>query len=337
MELEPVIGLEIHVQLKTKSKMFCRCSNDAEGVAPNTHICEVCTGQPGTLPVPNEEAVEMILRAGLALGSELPDFTKFDRKHYFYPDLPKGYQISQYEEPFCVGGTVEVEREDGSQFIVEMERLHLEEDAGKLVHEHGRSGVDLNRAGTPLIECVTKPVVKSAADARLFLQELRRTMRYLGVSDADMEKGHLRCDANISMRPVGDNKLYPKTEIKNVNSFKFVEQALEFEIVRQTGLWEKGTPVDVETTRGFDPSTGKTIEQRTKEGAADYRYFPEPDIPPFVIDATRRSALARHLPELPARKRARFVDQFGLSRESAFTIVDDKSTSDFYENVLSEA
>lgn len=335
-QYDVVIGLEIHVQLNTKSKLFCACSNDSYEATPNTNICPICTGHPGTLPVLNEQAVESILRLGTALGCELADESLFARKHYFYPDLPKGYQISQYETPFCTGGSMLVERPDGSEFTVTFERLHLEEDAGKLVHKGRVSHVDLNRAGTPLIECVTDPVIASPSDARLFLQSLRQLVRYVGVSEADMQKGHLRCDANISLRPVGETTLYPKTEIKNVNSFRFVEQALEYEIERQTALWKAGTPVDTPTTRGYNESTGETVEQRRKEGQADYRYFPEPDLPPVTVHDDWRSALQRHLPELPRAKKQRFMRRFGLSKEQANLLTDDRDVANVYEGVVSE-
>ncbi len=336
MDLETVIGLEIHVQLKTKTKLFCGCRNAFDAPAPNTYICEVCTGQPGTLPVVNREAVEGILKTGTALGCNLPDFARFSRKHYFYPDLPKGYQITQYEEPFCLGGGLDVEREDGTTFRVDLLRIHLEEDAGKLVHAAGRTGVDLNRAGAPLMECVTLPCVKSPEDARTFLQELQRTMRALGVSDADMEKGQMRCDANISLRPKGEEKLYAKTELKNLNSPRFIERALLYEVARQTRLWEEGTPVNKETTRSWNQEDNTTHELRDKEGAADYRYFPEPDIPPFLVDDAWRSTVARHLPELPGAKRKRFREEYGLARGDVTVLAGDPDVADYFEEVTSE-
>ncbi len=290
MKYEAVIGLEIHVQLKTQSKMFCRCSNDSDGIAPNTNVCEVCFALPGTLPVPNRAAIEMSLRAAKALGCSIPDTSKFDRKQYFYPDLPKGYQISQYDEP--LGGPGEVEFDfmtpDGKLEIrkVGITRLHLEEDAGKLVHPKGSpfSLVDLNRAGTPLAEIVTDPIVTSLEEApglaKAFLQELRLLMRHLKVSDADMEKGHLRADANISIHPFGSKNWGSKVEIKNLNSFRFVERGIRSEIERQQKVLDGGGKVTQET-RGYDETTGETVSQRSKEEAMDYRYFPDPDLPPL--------------------------------------------------------
>src|SRR3989344_4042937 len=282
MELEPVIGLEIHVQLKAKSKMFCSCDNTGEDKPANTTICPVCMGHPGTLPVPNAEAIKMATKAALTLNLKVNLHSKFDRKNYFYPDLPKGYQISQYDEPLASEGYLEIETNQGKKKIG-LERLHLEEDTAKLLHQGKKSLVDFNRAGTPLMEIVTKPEIKSPEEAKVFLQELRLIMRYIGASDADMEKGHLRCDANISLRPRGEDKMYPKTEIKNLNSFRAVEKALQYEVKRQSGEWRSGKINDVTGTRGWDESKGETIPQREKEAIHDYRYFPEPDIPPLNL------------------------------------------------------
>ncbi|MBI5467056.1 MAG: Asp-tRNA(Asn)/Glu-tRNA(Gln) amidotransferase subunit GatB, partial [Candidatus Kerfeldbacteria bacterium] len=275
---EAVIGLEVHVQLKTKSKMFCRCDN-RDDQTPNSAICPICTGQPGALPLPNQQAIDWAVMASLALGCSINQESKFDRKSYFYPDLPKGYQISQYDKPFGYAGQVKV-RVGTDAKLFRIHRLHLEEDAGKLIHGDGTTLVDLNRAGTPLMEIVSEPDFRTPAEAKAYMQELRLIMRYLGISDADMEKGHLRCDANISLRPTGDDRLYPKTEIKNLNSFRAVERALQFEIERQRALWEDGQAPQTQATRGWDDASQKTVEQRTKEEAADYRYFPEPDLPP---------------------------------------------------------
>lgn len=306
---EAVIGLEVHVQLATKSKMFCRCDNRSEDAKPNANVCPVCLGMPGTLPVPNRQAVEWALKASLALGCKISEESKFDRKQYFYPDLPKGYQISQYDQPFGGPGTFEfdVVGADGSveSKSVGITRLHLEEDAGKLTHPAGAdySLVDLNRAGTPLAEIVTEPDLRSSAEAKAFMQELRLLMRTIGVSDADMEKGHLRADANISVRPVGQQELGAKAELKNLNSFRFVEKGLEAEYARQVELLEKGETIDQET-RGFDEKAGKTVSQRGKEEAHDYQYFPEPDIPPLKPHELSLDKLQAELPELPvARKR----------------------------------
>ncbi len=348
MPYAPVIGLEIHVQLATKSKMFCGCSNTGETAPPNTTTCPVCMGHPGTLPVANEQAVRFGVRAGLALNCTIPNESKFDRKHYFYPDLPKGYQISQYDLPICVNGKVVLDTPSGER-VIGITRAHLEEDAAKNVHAGDKSGVlasdvtlvDYNRAGSPLLEIVSEPDVTSPAEAKLFLTELRALMRTLGVSDADMEKGHMRCDANISLRLVGDDgvpvdlALNPKTEIKNLNSFKAVERALEFEIRRQTKLFDAGTPPPGNETRGWNETTGETEVQRTKEGAADYRYFPEPDLPPLLL-ATLAEEEKKRLPELPAQKRRRFAGEYGFSTADARTLVADPDLAAFTEQVISE-
>ena len=336
MELEPIIGLEIHVQLTTKSKMFCSCANIFGDVPPNTAICPICMGYPGTLPVPNKQAIDWIQKAGAALNCQLAKESRFDRKHYFYPDLPKGYQISQFDKPFCGKGhfTIHV---NGQEKTIGITRIHLEEDAAKNTHPKGADYtlVDYNRAGTPLIEIVTEPDMKTPAEAKAFLQELQRIMRALGISTADMEKGQMRADANISMRPVGETKLSPKTEIKNVNSFKFVEKALAHEIERQTKMWEAGdTPTHA--TRGFDSTTGKTTLQRTKEEAADYRYFPEPDIPPFSFTDEELQDIKEHMPELPHEKIQRLMDQNGIGKEQAALLIEDKVLADFFEEVTSE-
>jgi aspartyl-tRNA(Asn)/glutamyl-tRNA(Gln) amidotransferase subunit B len=336
LELETVIGLEVHVQLKTKSKMFCRCDN-RDDQAPNTAICQVCTGQPGALPVPNQQAIDWAVMTALALGCEINQRSKFDRKSYFYPDLPKGYQISQYDLPFGFNGKVTVDV-NGELKAFRINRLHLEEDAGKLMHPDGQDYtlVDLNRTGTPLMEIVSEPDFKSPVEARAYLEQLRLMMRYLGVSDADMEKGHLRCDANISLRPQGDDKLYPKTEIKNMNSFRAVERGLAYEIERQTALWEDGHPPLVQSTRGWDESSGTTHEQRTKEEAADYRYFPEPDIPPVIISDEHLQELREAIPELPHDRELRYVEQYGLNRDLAEGLIGDKELADYFEEVASE-
>lgn len=364
MNLETIIGLEIHVQLKTKSKMFCGCSNDGENQPPNTTVCEVCMGHPGVLPVPNKQALEYAIKGALAINCTINQEQHFDRKHYFYPDLPKAYQISQLDRPIGEHGSVEVEvpSEKGRVPIkVGINRLHLEEDAAKNTHPSANSGqvpkmfVDYNRGGTPLVEIVTEPDIKTPLEAKVFLQELRLIMRYIGVSDADMEKGHLRCDANISLRPEGEDKLYPKTEIKNINSFKAVERALEHEIMRQTKLWEAGTPPEKEATRGWDDATGTTKEQRGKEGSADYRYFPEPDIPPIKIGISKTQNtndkensnnqniqlyiedIRATLPESPQAKRERFMQEYLLSYQDATFLVEDTAFASYFEHVVSEA
>lgn len=347
---ETVIGLEVHVQLKTKSKMFCGCDNAGDEKPPNTTVCPICLGHPGTLPVANEQAVKWSVMSAMALNCEIPQISKFDRKHYFYPDLPKGYQISQYDQPIGVNGKITVTLEDGTTKEIRVHRLHLEEDAAKLTHSDKGSFVDFNRAGTPLMEIVSEPDIRSAEEAKAYLQEMRAIMRYLGVSDADMEKGHMRCDANISLRPTDiddPRQLYPKTEIKNVNSFRHVERALKYEITRQTELWEEGSPPDETTTRGWNDTEQRTEEQRTKEEAADYRYFPEPDLPPLhfgynlseeevkkgIIDIRHLEA---ELPELPAKKRERFMKEYGLPPASINYIVYDADLAGYFEQVVSE-
>lgn len=332
MTLEPIIGLEIHVQLKTKSKMFCPCDNAGEFAPPNTTICPICVGHPGTLPVPNRTAIEWSVKAAKAIGCRINPVSKFDRKHYFYPDLPKGYQISQYDQPIGVEGALEVDV-NGEPIRIRIERLHLEEDAAKNFHRDGSTLVDFNRCGTPLMEIVTKPDMRTPAQAKIFLQELRRMMRAIGVSDADMEKGHLRCDANISLRPTGEEKLYPKTEVKNINSFRSVERALVFEIARQTKLWEEGTPVDKLSTRGWNDNRGTTEEQRTKEEAADYRYFPDPDLPPMNLAEIEKDV---RLPELPQAIRKRFQTEYALAAEDAFVLTESRAWISFTEAVFSE-
>ncbi|OGE84812.1 MAG: glutaminyl-tRNA synthase (glutamine-hydrolyzing) subunit B [Candidatus Doudnabacteria bacterium RIFCSPHIGHO2_02_FULL_46_11] len=341
---EPVIGLEIHIQLKTKSKLFCASPNSFNVESPNTNICEICTGQPGTLPRLNAEALRKAIMVGLALNCETAKITKFDRKNYFYPDLPKGYQISQFDMPINGKGKVMVgNREIG------ITRAHLEEDAGKLLHELPGSDlkssqrsdprmtyVDFNRAGVPLLEVVTEPDFKSPEEAGLFLRQLRSIVRYLDASMADMEKGHLRVDANVSVRKIGETKLPDyKVEVKNMNSFKAVEAALSYEIERQTELLEKGEkPID--ETRGFVDHTKTTVSQRTKEAAHDYRYFPEPDLPPIAITDDFIQELRIALPELPQAKAKRFIKEYDLPESDVWQIVDDKSFANYFENVASE-
>ncbi len=334
MELETIIGLEVHVQLKTKSKMFCRCDN-RDNQEPNTAICPICTGQPGALPLPNQQAIDWAIMSSLALGCTINQESKFDRKHYFYPDLPKGYQISQYDKPFGEKGQIVVTIGDEKKTF-RIHRLHLEEDAGKLNHSGTATLVDLNRAGTPLMEIVSEPDFRSPQEAKAYVQEIRLIMRYLGVSDADMEKGHLRCDANISLRPVGEDKLYPKTEIKNINSFKAIERALTFEIERQQGLWEDGQAPSVGSTRGWDENIQKTTEQRTKEEAADYRYFPDPDLPPIITSHEHLLKLKGLVPELPAERRHRLQTMYALKPDLSVALVEDKALVEYFEQVVSE-
>lgn len=347
MKLTPVIGLEIHVQLKTKSKMFCACDNSGEDKPANTTVCPICMGHPGTLPVANRQAIEWSVKAALAINCEIPEISKFDRKSYFYPDLPKGYQISQYDQPIGKGGHLVIDSKDGPKKI-RINRLHLEEDAAKNFHSaDGKNTlVDYNRSSTPLMEIVTEPDIKTAADAKNFVQELRQIMRYLGVSDADLEKGHLRCDANISLTEQPEDnivfeKLSPKTEIKNINSFRAIERAIEYEIKRQTELWEKGTPPNQQSTRGWNDDKGITEGQRTKEEASDYRYFPEPDLPPLNFkkgakDAIDVEKIKNSLPELPMAKRQRFIQEYDLASDSARILTEDKNLSEYFENAISE-
>lgn len=335
-----VLGLEIHVQLATKSKMFCRCDNDAAGKAPNTTVCPVCLGLPGTLPVPNRTAVEWAIKTALALGCAIPAESKFDRKQYFYPDLPKGYQISQYDQPFGGPGAFEFDltAADGTRrsFTVGVTRLHLEEDAGKLTHPAGKdySLVDLNRAGTPLMEIVTDPiVVADPADvpgiAKTFLQELRLLMRYLEVSGADMEKGHLRCDANISLHQKDAAAWGAKVEVKNMNSFRFVERALKAEIARQAAALDAGETISQET-RGYDETTQTTFSQRSKEEAMDYRYFAEPDLPPLETARLDLDRLQSAIPELPVARRRRWR-QTGVSEEVITVVTADRREAGAWE------
>ncbi len=330
----PVIGMEIHVELKTDSKMFCACKNDLGlDKEPNSNICPVCTAQPGTLPVPNRKAVEFVQLAGLALDCKLNLDSKFDRKNYFYPDIPKGYQISQFDQPLCGKGSLQI---DGKE--IGITRIHLEEDTGKLTHPKGTdySLVDFNRAGVPLMELVTEPDIETGAEARLFCQKLQQICRYLEISDADMEKGHMRCEVNLSLHKEGEEKLSgTKVEVKNINSFRFVEKAVNFEIERQTELLENGEEI-VQETRGWDSVKNQTVSQRKKESAHDYRYFPEPDIPPMKFDEEYVRQLKLRLPELPLAKEKRFIEQFGVSAENAATLVSDKSLADYFENVISE-
>ena len=335
MQLETVIGLEIHIQMKTKSKMFCSCSNDSDDTKANTHVCPICLGHPGTLPVANKQAIKLGTMMALALDCNISKKSIWARKNYFYPDLSKGYQISQFEEPLAENGHLTVQVKD-KKYRIGINRLHLEEDAAKNFHSKDKTLVDYNRGGTPLAEIVTEPDFRSPEETRAFLTELRLMARYLGVSDADMEKGHLRCDANISLRPAGENKLYPKTEVKNLNSFKSVEKALSFEVKRQSAEWKKGTPIDFQSTRGWDEHKLKTVEQRDKEESADYRYFPEPDLPPIIYTEKEVKKIQADLPELPQQKRERFKSEYELKIQDANVLVEDKHIADYFEKVMME-
>ncbi|MCX8032699.1 MAG: Asp-tRNA(Asn)/Glu-tRNA(Gln) amidotransferase subunit GatB [Thermoleophilia bacterium] len=338
---EAVIGLEIHVQLKTRTKMFCGCEVTF-GEPPNTHVCPVCLGHPGVLPVINEKAVEYATRIALALGCRIPPRTIFHRKNYFYPDLPKAYQISQYDLPLGVDGRLEVELDDGSTISVGIARVHMEEDAGKLVHAGGASGridgadyslVDFNRGGTPLVEIVTAPDLRSPEQARIFLAQLRSLVEQLGVSDVNMEEGSLRCDANVSVRRPGE-PLGTKTELKNMNSFRFLQRGLEAEIERQILVLEAGEQVVQETVH-FDPATGSVFTLRSKEEAHDYRYFPEPDLVPIELSSEYVEEIRKTLPELPQARKQRLVEQYGLSRKEAATLVFNRPLADYFEKLAS--
>jgi len=333
MEYEAVIGLEIHVQMDTQTKLFCGCRVEF-GAEPNTNVCPVCLGMPGSLPVLNKKAVEYAVRASIALNCKVHKESVFARKNYFYPDLPKGYQISQYEKPIATDGYMEFELPDGTEKKVRIRRLHMEEDAGKNIHEGSKSYVDLNRAGTPLMEIVTEPDIRSPEEARVFLENLRNIMRYVGVSKADMEKGQLRCDINVSIRPKGSEELGTRTEIKNVNSFRFVQKALEYEIERQIKLVSEGGKVEQET-RTFDPSTGKTYTMRTKEEAEDYRYFPDPDLLPLKLEESWIEEIKNTMPELPHQRLERLISDYGIGEYEAKIFVQNKELGDFFENTVS--
>ena len=333
MEFEPVIGLEVHVELNTNSKIFCSCSTEF-GKSPNSNVCPVCAGMPGVLPVLNGEALKKAILAGLALNGTIPEFSRFDRKQYFYPDLPKGYQISQLNYPVMKDGYVTINVK-GKQKKIRVNRLHMEEDAGKLIHESGFDGslVDLNRAGVPLVEIVTEPEISSAEEAYLYLVELKKIMKYIGVSDCNMEEGSLRCDANVSVRPKGQKELGTKAEVKNVNSFRFVEKAIEIEIKRQIKLIEEGGRV-VQETRLYNADENKTYSMRSKEEANDYRYFPEPDLVPLKNDFKFVASIRESLPELHYQVKERFIKDMKLSEYDAEFISSEKPMADFFEKVL---
>ena len=367
----PVIGLEVHIELKTKTKMFCPCLNDTNEKHPNINVCPVCFGHPGTLPVINREAVKNVLKLGLALNGEIPDFSRFDRKHYFYPDLPKGYQISQYQYPLVLGGHLEISATDEKpgdknfQFSIfnfqtnlkseinpkpqinpnnqiqnykkiRLTRIHLEEDTGRLEHKDDSSLVNLNRAGVPLMELVTEPDMESAEEAKKFAEELRLIILYLNISSASMEKGEMRVEANISLKKENDEKLGTKVEIKNLNSFKALQKAVEYEIKRQMEILEKGEKV-IQETRGFNDTKEITFSERNKEEAEDYRYFPEPDLPPLKVKKIfDLEELKNSVPELPKEKRQRFKKDFKIKDEQIEIIISDKALADYFENIVSE-
>lgn len=346
MSYDAIIGLEIHAELKTKSKMFCSCDNDSEGQAPNTTVCPICLGHPGTLPVPNKQAIDWTILTGLALHCQINRLSKFDRKNYFYPDLPKGYQISQYDQPLAYNGYLKI---DGKK--IDITRIHLEEDTGKSWHfkDQDYTLLDFNRAGTPLMELVTEPVIENAEEAKKFCQAYQQILRYLHISQADMEHGEMRCEANVSVQKSGcweykngqilstkkGHPLNAKVEVKNINSFRAVERAINFEIARQTEMLKNGETIIAET-RGWNENKNETVRQRIKETSADYRYFPEPDIPPLKIDDELLANLKAQLPEMPAEKKTRFMREYGLNKEMAEILTSDKELASWSEAVISE-
>ena len=340
MTFEPVIGLEVHIQLKTESKLFCRCST-AFGAEPNSQICPICAGHPGVLPMLNKRAVELLVQAGLGLGCSITPHSVFSRKQYFYPDLPKAYQVSQFDLPLAMGGKIDILDGAGKPKTIRITRIHLEEDAGKLVHAVGNreldySLVDLNRAGIPLAECVSEPDMNTPEEAYAYLTNLKTILQYLGVSDCDMEKGSLRCDANISLRPVGHPKLGTRAEVKNMNSFKSVKDAIYYEIKRQTEVLNTEGRV-VQETRLWDDSRGVTESMRSKEQAHDYRYFPEPDLIPLELKADYLNKVRVELPELPTTKKTRFINDYKLTDYDATVLIGDRFLAEYFEQAVSKA
>ncbi|MGH2581298.1 MAG: Asp-tRNA(Asn)/Glu-tRNA(Gln) amidotransferase subunit GatB [Anaerolineales bacterium] len=330
---EPIIGLETHIQLNTASKIFCSCKADSWDDPPNSNICPVCTGLPGVLPVLNQAAVEKAAMLAVAMGAELQPVSYFDRKNYFYPDLPKGYQISQYDQPLARGGLLDLPTGSGTVRRVGIHKLHLEEDAGKTIHRDGQRLIDFNRCGVPLVEMVTGPDLRSADEAAQYLIRLRQLLRWLGVSEADMEKGHLRADANVSLREVGSETLNTKTEIKNVNSTDSLRAAIAAEIERQTRALERGERIEP-WTLGWDEDSGILSKMRSKETEADYRYFREPDLLPITLDDAWRESIVSSLPELPLPRRARFIEQYGLPEYDADILSGERALSDYYESAV---
>jgi aspartyl-tRNA(Asn)/glutamyl-tRNA(Gln) amidotransferase subunit B len=331
---EAVIGLEVHAELLTQSKMFCGCRVvTSEIAAPNSVVCPVCSGMPGLLPVINRQAVRFTIMTGLALNCTISEFSLFARKNYFYPDLPKGYQISQYEYPLCKDGWLEIDLESGQRKRIGIRRVHLEEDTGKTIHVDGKSLVDLNRSGVPLIEIVSEPDLRSAEEVQAYARQLRAILRYLGVNSGDMEKGVIRFEPNISIRPAGSTEFGTRTELKNLNSFRALFRGTEFELARQQKVLESGGQVEQET-RGWDEARGATVAQRGKEFAEDYRYFPEPDLPPLVVDPAWVEAIRAELPELPDARRGRFERDFGLGPEDAMRLTEEKAVADYFETAV---
>ncbi|MGB9847633.1 MAG: Asp-tRNA(Asn)/Glu-tRNA(Gln) amidotransferase subunit GatB [Minisyncoccia bacterium] len=335
------IGLEIHIELKTDRKMFCDCLNNSEEKRPNFNICPICLGHPGTLPKPNKEAIKSVLKLGSALNCKIREISKFDRKNYFYPDLPKGYQISQYDMPFCENGYLEIPFINPQTNLfdfkkIRIRRIHLEEDTGRLIHENNKTYVDFNRAGVPLAELVTEPDIHSAEEAKRFCEELQLIIRYLKIANADMEKGEMRCEVNISLQKEGEKELGTKVEIKNLNSFKAVEEAIKYEIERQIDLLEKGEKI-VQETRGWDEKSQKTVSQRKKEEAHDYRYFSEPDLKPInTNEEFDLEAIKREVPELPNDKRLRFMKDFGFKPKEIEELIYNFELANYFEEVVME-
>ena len=341
MNLETIIGLEIHAQLSTKSKLWCSCDNNTFGAKPNSRICPVCTGFPGMLPILNKKSLNKAIRAALALGCKINKFSKFDRKNYFYPDLPNGYQITQNEEPFAVEGQIsilvpdKIDKHGNSGKIsikdINITRVHIENDAGKLTHSEEGSFIDFNRSGSPLIEIVTEPELRSSTEAKALAQEIQKILRIIEASNADMEKGMMRFDASVSLRPIGEKTLYARAEIKNLNSFTSLQKAIEFEVDRQTKLWEKNTPPEKDSTRGWVESKSETKLLRSKESADDYRYFPEPDVPPLVFTDEEINEISRNLPELPSEKFNKYKNKYNLSDQDSLKLSESADLSEFFE------
>lgn len=332
---ETIIGLEVHVQLQTTTKMFTGATHQF-GREPNSQVDVVSMGLPGSLPVINDAAVTLAVKAGLAIEADIHNFSKFDRKHYFYPDSPRGYQITQMDDPYCTNGTVDIELRDGSTKVIGVTRIHMEDDAGKLIHQSTYSEVDLNRAGTPLCEIVSEPDMRHSSEAYAYLVELKRLMKYAGVSDCEMQEGSLRCDANVSIRPWGQEEFGTKVEVKNLNSFRAVEAAIDYEVSNQTALKKAGRYDSevVQETKLWDPDNKVTKSMRGKEGAADYRYFPEPDLPPLFISDERIAAIKKTMPEMPAPRQQRFVREYGMSEKVALELTDEQKTADYFEQLI---